>query len=246
VNEWGQLTFQAGEEDDDLAAAFSKIEAYAARFALIHHVVTHLEGVHTHDSGAVGLNSLEAGITLARWFANETERVYSALVEDAETRRLRELAERVREAGGRMTTRELQKTNSRKYRTADAAERDLESLATAGWGLWEKCNPSTGGHTKREFVLHPTFDTSDTRLEAECPAEPPTFDTSAAGPSPIPEIEAKTDRVSELSNVGPKPPTGTTAAVMAEPAATSVEPSSTKPRARKRYRNDDRPHELRG
>jgi hypothetical protein len=202
VNEWGQVTFEAGEEDDDLGAAFSKIEAYAARFALIHHLVT-LAGSHPVPiAEPVGLESLEAGITLAKWFANEAERVYSILVEDDLTRRVRELAEWVRNHGGHVTIRALQKSNSRKYRRAETAEADLNHLVAAGRGSWEEHQPSTGGHPTREFVLCPTHDTSDTRPEAEEDSSETSSDTRPVGPPGTIEIPGDFGRVSEVSSVG--------------------------------------------
>src|SRR5262249_19977151 len=49
--------------EGELAAAFSKLEGYAARFALLHHVVTHF-GLDAGDLRPVGVKSVEAGITL--------------------------------------------------------------------------------------------------------------------------------------------------------------------------------------
>src|SRR5262249_15531706 len=63
-NRWGGVQAEAEGEQ---ASAFAKIEAYAARLMLLHHVVSHAA------AGVSGLcpvteTSARAGIELARWF----------------------------------------------------------------------------------------------------------------------------------------------------------------------------------
>ena len=55
-----------------VAAMLAKIEAYAARLALIHHVVSVGTGSQIEPA------SVEAGVTLARWFAREARRIYGS------------------------------------------------------------------------------------------------------------------------------------------------------------------------
>jgi DNA polymerase I-like protein with 3'-5' exonuclease and polymerase domains len=155
---------QAGAEGD-LAAAFSKLEGYAARFTLVHHVLTHV-GLDTDDRRPVGPRSVEAGVELSRWFASEARRIYATLSEGAEEREARRLVEFIRTRGGSIMARALQKSNSRKYPTAEVAEAALEELVAAGLGDWDE-RPAgfRGGHPSRVFVLHPTPDTTDTTSE---------------------------------------------------------------------------------
>jgi hypothetical protein len=241
VNEWGRVTFEAGEEDDDLAAAFSKIEAYAGRLALVHHLVT-LAGAGSFGGvDPVGLESLESGIVLARWFAAEAERVYAALVEDDATARLRLLAERVRGLGGRVTVRELQNSNSRKYRTAASAEAALAELVTAGWGYWAETRLPGGGHPRREFVLRPTPDTSDTRPAGEGDPPAAASDTRPPDDPGTPENQGESGRVSEVSGVGGADGAGN---APDQPGGLDEPSVGTPPagKSRRRYRSDDRPH----
>ncbi|CEF48211.1 unnamed protein product [uncultured bacterium] len=245
VNEWGRVTFEAGEEDDDLAAAFSKIEAYAGRLALVHHLVSLAGAGPVSGTEPVGLESLESGIALARWFASEAERVYAALVEDDTTARLRLLAERVRGLGGRVTVRDLQHSNSRKYRTAASAEAALAELVTAGWGCWEEIRQPGGGHPRREFVLRPTDDTSDTRPAGE--SDPPAAASDSRPPDGpgTPENQGESGRVSEVSCVGGADVVEDARGGPGESARASVGTPPPTGRAR-RYRSDDRPYESRG
>ena len=51
--------------------------------------------------------AMNSGIVLARWFANEAERVYAALAESPEEREARWLLETIRARGGRISPRHL-------------------------------------------------------------------------------------------------------------------------------------------
>jgi len=144
---------QENAEDDDLRAAFAKIEGYAPRFALVFHCIRWAASADLVE-GSVDARSMAAGIQLARWFAHETERVYAMLRESDADRDDRALVEWIQGRGGRMTVRELQQGN-RKYRNkADAAESALVGLVQCGVGSWEPV-PTTakGGQPTRVFVL---------------------------------------------------------------------------------------------
>jgi hypothetical protein len=123
-NRWAQR--QAASEGD-LTAAFSKLEGYAARFALLHHVVAHVY-LDADDLRPVGCRSLAAGVTLAQWFAHEAERLYTILSESDDERNARRLVEYVQAHGGEITVKQLQRSNRRQYPTADHALAALQAL----------------------------------------------------------------------------------------------------------------------
>jgi hypothetical protein len=180
---WGR---EQAATEGELAAAFSKLEEAAARFTLIHHVVTRFDR-NKSDLGPVEVESMEAGIALARWFGAEAKRVYAVLAEDEEQRTTRRLVEHIRAHGGRITARELQRSNSRKYPTAEAAEAALEQLVTDGLGLWEPpITTAKGGQPARYFRLHPTHDSTDTTGNAHTDAEKSPPDTTPDSTSPAP------------------------------------------------------------
>jgi hypothetical protein len=164
-DDWAQ---EQAAAEGELAAAFSKLEGYAARFALIHHVADRVARLE-EDSDPVGAASVRAGVTLCRWFAAEARRVYATLSESEDERATRRLVEWVQARGGRITTRDLQRSNSHKWPTAGAAQAALDGLAEADLGAWvERPGGARGGHPIRELILLPTDDTSDT-----CPPEGP-------------------------------------------------------------------------
>ena len=143
--------------DDDLAAAWSKLEAYAARFALIFQLCANAAG-ETNDD-AVDEESIKAGITLSDWFGIEAKRVYGVLAETEQDREQRELVDLVRRKGGTVTARELMRS-SRRYPVSDDAEAALDSLAKAGFGRWHFDDHAGGrGQPTRRFTLVDGVDT---------------------------------------------------------------------------------------
>ncbi|MFO0881141.1 MAG: DNA polymerase [Gemmataceae bacterium] len=153
----------------NLAASFSKLEGYAARLGLLHHVV---ERIHSgeDDRCAVGLESIQAGITLARWFGQETERVYGVLEESDQERDTRHLVELLRKRGGRITTRELMRASRTTHPDAETALSALRQLVEAGLARWlEVENPRAGGSPTRAVELVGQCDSGDSDLDEEDP-----------------------------------------------------------------------------
>jgi DNA polymerase I-like protein with 3'-5' exonuclease and polymerase domains len=151
-NAWAK---QQHESADELAACYSKLEGYAARLALVHHLVTGSDGPLT-------TLSMQAGITLARWFAHEARRLYRLLAESPQERELRRLVEYIRSHGGRVSARQLQRFNNRRYATAAAAETALEELVAAGVARWiAVATTRAGGRPIKAVELCVTHDNGD-------------------------------------------------------------------------------------
>ena len=146
------------ELDDDLAAAWSKLEAYAARFALIIQLAT------DPASETVDQLSMSAAIELSDWFGNEAKRVYSLFVEDEGNRERRELVEWIQRRGGRCTARELAH-GCRRYRAKGEAESALAVLLKEKLGRWEVVPTAT--NNRREFVLTTPVTVTHSRESAE-------------------------------------------------------------------------------
>lgn len=133
-NRGGRAQFDA---TGPMQAALGKLEAYAARFALVHYLIGCASTIDDDTRGPIPVASMAAGIKLADWFKGEAERVFLDLDEDDEARELRALAEKIAGKGGRMAARDLMRMNNRRYRTADDADEHLHALVTAGYGRWE-------------------------------------------------------------------------------------------------------------
>ena len=150
----------------DLSAAWSKLEGYAARLALVIHL-TRLAAndPELKDTDAVNAASVRAGVRLSRWFGHEARRIYAMLDESDETQERRKLVELIECKGGSMTARDLMRS-SRQYLTAADATAALDDLAKAGIGQWEDSGTTPqGGRPTRQLTLVDTVDTDRTPLK---------------------------------------------------------------------------------
>lgn len=157
------------ELSGDLAAAWSKLEGYAARLALVIHLVRVAAGDTTlRDPERVDEVSIAAGVALSRWFGNEARRVYAILSETEEDRKTRQLVEWIKRKGGSVTPRDVTK-GMRAYRNdPEAAERALSALVAAGRGNWEnETHGPKGGRPARRFRLVTTVTVTETPKNAE-------------------------------------------------------------------------------
>jgi hypothetical protein len=146
----------AGEQVDltgDLAAAWSKLEEYPARLALVVHFVRWAAGDPTlADHTQVDDVSLAAGIVLASWFKHEARRVYAMLTETEEDKGRRQLVEWLQRRGQPVTVREVQQ-GYRPLKAPGVAEAALQQLVQRGYGTWRKRSSPNGGRPTWEFVL---------------------------------------------------------------------------------------------
>jgi hypothetical protein len=138
----------------DLSAAWSKLEEYAARLALI----VHFSRWAANDPSLANPDildaaSMTAGIALATWFKHEAQRVYGMLNETEEERDQRRLVEWIQRRGEPVTAREVQQ-NCRWLKEPGAAEAALDELIDAGHGYWEPSPPGQRGQPTRRFRLH--------------------------------------------------------------------------------------------
>ncbi len=145
---------EQAELTGDMAAAWSKLEEYAARLALVVHFTRWAAGdPNLSKPGVVDVASMNAGIVLTKWFKHEARRVYAMLDETDAERDERRLVDWIGRKGGTVTPREAQQ-GCRWLKEPGAAETALEELAKAGRGSWRNV-PTTakGGRPARVFVL---------------------------------------------------------------------------------------------
>ena len=152
---YDQHAKESAELHGDLAAAYSKLEAAAARFALVIHLIRWAADDRTlRDPDTIDTDTMAAAIRLVEWFKAETQRVYSILAENEEAQEQRELAEWIDRRGGSVTVRDLQR-GPREFRgDAEAAESALQELIEAGLGQWAHIPAGpVGGRPTRVFQL---------------------------------------------------------------------------------------------
>jgi len=141
------------ELDGELAAAWSKLEEYAARLALVIHFTRFAAGDHSLvSSQEVDCASMAAGIRLANWFKGEARRVYRMLQETPAETGLRRLEEWLERRGGSATARDVRQ-GCRWLRAPGLAEMVLHELVREGRGVWEAPPPGARGLPTRRFRL---------------------------------------------------------------------------------------------
>jgi hypothetical protein len=138
---WVEFVEQETEDqtlaDGDLAALGNKTRGYAARLALLIHLVRCAADDSTIASPHfVDADSITAGVGLARWFRQEGERVYAILSAGQDAEQARKLVELIRRKGGQVSARELRRSCRQFRHHADAAEEALNDLVQAGLGHW--------------------------------------------------------------------------------------------------------------
>jgi len=153
VNEHGEQQLRhVGDE----AAAFSKLEAYGARLALVIHCTRLAADDPTLEHpDKVDLASIDAGIRIVRWFIDEALRIYAIQAEDESASELRIRKELVERQGGSVSVRDWQRLRSLK--TAGDAAAELKELVEADLGAFLEIAPGPrGGRPSRRFILHGT------------------------------------------------------------------------------------------
>jgi hypothetical protein len=179
----------AGEQvnlSGDEAAAWSKLEGYAARLALVVHLTRWAAGDATlRDPARVDEASVAAGVVLARWFGEEARRVYAILSESDDDRETRRLVELIRRMGGDVSGRELVQ-RSRMFKTVADAKAALSGLVKAGAGSWVPPEQRGRGGPKAErFVLSPVYGVNVYRNAPD--------DTGNANPVDVDGVDTPTD-----------------------------------------------------
>lgn len=163
---WKRFVNDHGRAQNDLTgdirAAFSKLEAYAARFALVFHCVRVAAADPTLSSeNSIDEDSINAGVTLARWFGHELRRIYGHLGASETDRENAKLIELINRQGGSVSVRDWQ--YNRTHATSEDAKAELEALVQAGFGRWDDPPKQGPGRPKSpRFVLFRASDNSDT------------------------------------------------------------------------------------
>ena len=137
----------------DLSAAWSKLEEYAARLALVIHFTRWAANDPTLvDVNIVNEESMSAGICLATWFKRETRRVYAILDESEADRDRRRLVEWIDNRGGSVTAREVQQ-GCGWLKDSGTAKAALDVLCKENRGVWVASPAGRRGQPTRRFTL---------------------------------------------------------------------------------------------
>tara|TARA_Y100001934_G_C12365317_1_gene783123 strand:- start:271 stop:2631 length:2361 start_codon:yes stop_codon:yes gene_type:complete len=149
-----------------LAAAWSKLEGYAARLALIVNCIRSAqEGVNPKCDSSISLDSIKSGISLVSWFKNETKRIYGLMTESENIQDSRKVMNWIEQKGGAATIRDVMRVglcgaNSERLNKA------FTTLIQSGIGSWQNVKPKPrGGRGTKLFILTRETDKTD---ETQC------------------------------------------------------------------------------
>lgn len=147
-----------------LSYAFAKLDQYCLRFACLYHMIENCE--KSEIPTRVSQATLEAAIKTTEWFREEARRVYKRVMWGGETERLNHLRKKIADNNFKMSVRDLQRTNSKKYPTADHARADLQTLVDFKEGDWscpdEKLFRSFGDPLpRRDKLIGDEYDDSE-------------------------------------------------------------------------------------
>ena len=151
----------------DQMAAWSKLEEYPARFALLFQLIYDAGGDGwLKGGGAVDDLAMSNAIALVNWFKHETFRIYALLHESEAAGQERRLIEWIRAKGGQVTVREVQQGH-RRFRTAREATDALEALEAAGYGTLSNQQAGTGRPSSVFALSDSSFVDVDTEDQQE-------------------------------------------------------------------------------
>lgn len=157
---------------EDLSAAWSKLEGYAARLALVLHYAKWASTPAADDEDAaegaaegaadgdaelapVDAQSMRAGVKLSEWFGAEARRIYDLLNESPQQTERRQLLELLDRLPVGLSPHELVRKSNSLHNAAEA-EVALNELMQLGLGTWRIKKPqAAGGRPSRKFYLHP-------------------------------------------------------------------------------------------
>ncbi len=110
------------------------------------------------DPWVCDVDSMQSGVELARWFKNETQRIYGLLRESQDERDLRQIAHWIHLQGGTVRARDLI-SGRRDINNVEEAESLLRRLCETGYGHLQRKPPGkNGGRPSIEFTLYPESD----------------------------------------------------------------------------------------
>jgi len=164
VNFYNRHNQQQLELCGAMGAAWSKLEGYAARLALVVHCVREaLSGDLEKFSEQIDFKSMQAALKLVEWFGYEAQRLYGRMVLKRDGERIQSMVDWIRNQDGPVTVRQVQR-GRKECRSSEDAEDALKELVDAGLGEWRH-QPSgdKGGRPTQTFVL---FDHSASIIDA--------------------------------------------------------------------------------
>lgn len=130
--------------DEDLGAAYAKLEEVAARLALVIHCVRYALG-EVNSLYSLDVASMAAGIELTEWFKQEAKRVYAVLADDDVAFENRQVIQWIEAQGRPVTIREVYRAHRNKFQSQEEVELLLNKMVREGVATSETDTPTEQG-----------------------------------------------------------------------------------------------------
>jgi Protein of unknown function (DUF3987) len=162
--EWVRFYDRLQDEKDvrrgHLVAAWSKLEAFCARLALVLHLCRWAAGQDV-DPELIDLDTMRTAVELWQWFANETERIYTMLSDHPDLSVEQHFVlTYLRGINKEVTVRDVHRRFQSRFATAADAEDCLEELAVKKLVKRLPCESKPGGgHAPQRYSLQASHDT---------------------------------------------------------------------------------------
>jgi hypothetical protein len=140
-----------------LLGPWAKLEAYAARFALVFHLMRAAFDTDV-DERQCDEYSLAYAAELVEYLKSHLRKACARLTARPEDVRLLRLVQWIRDHGGACTAREVYRAGVAGITTPDAAEAALSEIAANGWGKYETDSSHPGRATQRLTLYALTHD----------------------------------------------------------------------------------------
>lgn len=151
--EWKQVHARETNDPDlhrRLVSVWGKMENQLARLSLILHMIRVVSG--EAEDGELDAISLNKGIQLIKYFKSHARKIYQQLDQSPVDQRIEEILELIREHGGKVKRRDIQRKNIPGYKKASEVDQLFAELEDLGYG--KKQTISGRGRPSEQFVLH--------------------------------------------------------------------------------------------
>jgi len=135
IAEFNRIAKEIEDADEMTELFLGKAQGLIGRLALVLHGLGAACGMHK-ATDELSEQTMLSAIELMQYLVDQQIEVYNLAGENYAKKRIKETISAVKNNGGSMTARQLQRSNGKKYTSVAAAVRDLERLADSGLGEW--------------------------------------------------------------------------------------------------------------
>ena len=137
INEFNRIAGEIQRSDEMTELFLGKSQGMMGRIALVLHGLGSACGLN-EITDELSEQTMLSAIEIMRYLVDQQMSVYNLAGKTYAKRRMDDIIGRIREHGGSIIARDLQRGNCKKWPTVGAAALDLKHLADAGYGEWNQ------------------------------------------------------------------------------------------------------------